>query len=105
MIVEIPVSSEGAQTFVTQLGEVKYRFDVKYNDRSKVWTLDLSEDVSGLVLFQGVPLVLGQDIFEPYNFEIGRMMVVDMSSRGIDAGPDDLGDRVLLIWFSPDEVI
>ena len=51
-----------------------------------------------------LPLVIGQDLLEPYNFGIGRIFCFDTSNQGIDAGPDDLGERVKVYWFSPDEV-
>ena len=55
-------------------------------------------------LTASLPLVIGQDLQEPYNFGIGRIFCFDTSNQGIDAGPDDLGERVKVYWFSPDEV-
>lgn len=104
MIVELPLSSDPAQTMVTQLGDVKYGLEAKYNDRSGVWTLDISLATTGEVLVQSLPLVLGQDLLEPYNFSMGSLLVVDTSGRSRDAGPEDLGSRVKVYWFSPDEV-
>lgn len=103
MIIELPLSSDPAQTMVTQLGDVKYQIEVKYNDRSGVWIIDLALATTGEVVVQSLPLVLGQDLLEPYNFDMGSL-VVDTSSRHLEAGPDDLGGRVKVYWFSPDEV-
>lgn len=105
MILELPFSNDPAQTFVTQLGDKKYGFDVKFNDRSGVWTLDLSDDATKLPLLQSVPLVLGCDLLEPYNFGIGRVMALDTTGRGKDSTTADLGDRVRVYWFSADEVL
>lgn len=105
MILELPLSSDPAQRFTTQLGDKKYDFDVKYNDRSGVWTMDMADNASKLSILSGVPLVLGQELLEPYNLAIGQMLVVDGTNQGKEAGPDDLGDRVKLYWISPDEVI
>lgn len=104
MILELPVTSDAAQTFVTQLGEVKYQFDVIYNDRSGVWTMTITEFVSQAIIISGLPIVLGQPLLEPYNFGIGEMIVSDTSESSRDAGPDDLGTRVKVYWLSPDEV-
>lgn len=104
MIMEIPVSSDPAQVFTTQLGDVKYVLDIRFNDRSGVWTLDLYDDVSKALIAASIPLVVGQDLLEPYNFGIGSLLCIDGSGQGSDAGPDDLGDRVKLYWFSADEV-
>lgn len=104
MILELPVTSDAAQTFVTQLGEVKYQFDVIYNDRSGVWTMTITEFVSQAIIISGLPIVLGQPLLEPYNFGIGELIVSDTSESSRDAGPDDLGTRVKVYWLSPDEV-
>lgn len=105
MIVELPLSSDAAQTMITQLGDVKYQIDVKFNDRSGVWTMDVADFLTQVVIIQSMPLVLGQDLMEPYNFTMGRFLTVDTSSRHLEAGPDDLGDRVKVYWFSEDEVL
>jgi hypothetical protein len=102
---ELPFSSDPAQTFTTQLGDKKFGFDVRFNDRSGVWTFDLSDDTTKAVLLQSVPLVLGADLLEPYNLGIGRMVVIDTERRGRDAGPSDLGDRVKVYLVGADEVI
>ncbi len=104
MILELPFSNDAAQVFTTQLGETKYIFDARYNDRSGVWTVDLYDDSSKALIAASLPLVIGQDLLEPYNFGIGSLLCVDTTSQGLDAGPDDLGDRVKVYWFSPDEV-
>ena len=105
MILELALSSDPAQRFTSQLDDKKYDFDVKYNDRSGVWTMDMADNASKLPILSGIPLVLGQELLEPYNLSIGRMLVVDGSNQSKEAGPDDLGDRVKLYWFSPDEVV
>lgn len=104
MILLLPFTTDSAQKFTTQLGEAKYTIETKYNDRSGVWTIDLY-DASTVLIAASLPMVIGQDLLEPYNFGIGRIFCFDTSNQGIDAGPDDLGDRIRVYWFSPDEVI
>lgn len=105
MIISLPVSSDSAQTFITQLGDVKYLFNLRWNDRSQCWCMDMLTDSDQVVLLQGIPLVLGCDLLQPYNLGIGRMLVVDESGQGLDASYNDLGSRVKVYWFSPDEVL
>lgn len=105
MILEIPFSNDPAQVFTTQLGEAKYTFEAKFNDRSGVWTLDMYDAATQQPIIASAPLVLGQDLLEPYNFGVGSIFCVDTTGQGLDAGPDDLGERVKVYWFSPDEVI
>ena len=104
MILELPFSNDPAQVFTAQLGDTKYTIDAKYNDRSGVWTLDLYDAATQALVVASLPLVIGQDLLEPYNFGIGSILCVDTSGQGADAGPDDLGERVKVYWFSPDEV-
>lgn len=105
MILELPFSADAGQIFTTQLADRKFVFDVKFNDRSAVWTLDLLDAVTQAVIISSLPLVLGQDLLEPYNLGIGSILCVDSTGQGVDAGPDDLGDRVKVYWLSPDEVL
>ena len=103
MIIELPLSPDPSQRFTVQLGRVKYDFYVKFNSRSGVWTFDLSVASTKAVLLQSVPIVLGADLLEPYNLDIGRLIAADTSNRGRDAAADDLGTRVKLFWFSVEE--
>jgi hypothetical protein len=103
VIALVPMTTDPAQRFISQLGDIKYRFDIQYNDRSGVWTLSLQEDLSELVLFQGVPMLLGVDLLRPYNFNIGQLVMLDTSASLQDATDADFSDRVVLYWISPDE--
>lgn len=105
MILELPLSSDPAQVFSTQLGDVKYTIEAKYNDRSGIWTLDLYDGPTRNLIVASLPLVIGQDILEPYNFGIGSTLCVDGTGQGRDAGTDDLGERVKVYWISADEVV
>lgn len=105
MIAELPFSSVPSRRFTTQLGDAEYTFETRFNDRSGVWTFDLYDGASQQLMVASVPMVLGQDLLEPYNFGIGSILCVDANGTGIDAGPDDLGDRVKVYWFSADEEI
>jgi hypothetical protein len=104
MISEVPVASDPAQSFTTQLGPRKIQFDLRWNDRASVWVMDLTDDATGSVLLRGIPLVLGCDLLEPYNLGLGRLVVIDTSRTNTDASYDDLGTRVKLYWLSADEV-
>lgn len=103
MIVQLPLTSDAAQVFVTQLGNVKYQFDVIYNDRAGVWTMTITDFVSQTVLIAGIAVVLGAPLLALYNLEIGELIVSDTSESSRDAGPDDLGTRVCVYWLSADE--
>lgn len=102
-MIEIPIIESVAQELVVPFGSVKYRLELKYNDRSQLWTIGIIEEATKVVLIQGLALVLGQELLKPYNFGIGKLMVNDNRSRGIDADYDDFNDNCSLIWIGEDE--
>lgn len=104
MIIQIPVTNDPAQDFVMQLGTSKWEFYVRYNDRGNFWTMDITDYNSQTLLVAGMPLVLGTDLLSPYILENGSLIAYDTTGSSTDAGPDDLGQRVMLYWFSPDQV-
>ncbi len=100
---QVPVTNDAAQSFVTQLGEFKLQFDIQWNDRSNQFSLTLTDDDSKQVYFQGVPMLLGGDLLEPYNYGLGALVMVDTTNQSKEATLDTLGDSVLLYWFDEQE--
>jgi hypothetical protein len=105
MILEIPILESVAQEMVIQFGNVKYRLGLQYNERSQIWTMNIMEEVSKSFLIYGMPLVLGQELLAPYNFEIGRMVVFDKNKDGKDPTFTGFSADAVLVWFSADEVV
>jgi hypothetical protein len=103
-MIEIPLLNSVSQEFVITLDGVNYKLLVKYNDRAGIWTMDITENVSKKILVEGVPLVLGQALLEPYNFGMGEMMVYDNSDKGTEADFDNWETQNVLVWFSASEV-
>ena len=100
----LPFTSEPAQNVIVQLGDTKYEFDVLYNERSEQWVMSVKNFATQAVIIQSVPLVVSQPLLDPYNFHLGNIMAFDETEQGKEAGPDDLGGRVKVYWFSEDEV-
>jgi len=96
----VPFKSDPSQSFNVQLGAGHFRIDARFNDRSQSWTFDLTRTSDQALLVAGVPLLLGQDILGPYSLGLGGLMAVDQSGALVDAGPDDLGDRITVTWLS-----
>lgn len=105
MILDLQITSEPCQRFEITLGELDYRIEIKFNDRSLVWTMDLAEEVSGLVLFAGVPLLLGEDLLAPYNYKIGRLMLLNNSAEFKDATSENLGASLSLYYVTDNEFL
>lgn len=100
----VPFTSDYAQTFDVVLGGATYSFAARFNDWNGVWTFDITVTATQVQLVAGVPLLIGQDMLAPYALGIGGLTAADMETGGIDAGPDDLGARVIVSWLSPDEI-
>jgi hypothetical protein len=103
-MLEIPFTSDASQLFETDIAGRRLAFTAMFNDRSGVWTLGIADAVTNELIVDSLPIVLGQDLLEPYNLEIGTLIAIDHSNTVNDAGPDDLGTRLKVWWFSAEEV-
>lgn len=104
MILELPITNDPAQEFITQLGDRKFSFEIKYNDVSRVWTMDIADPISNLPILLGLPLILGANLLEPYNLNIGGLGAFDTTSLAADATAEDMGTRVKIYWWTDDEI-
>lgn len=98
----LPFTSDPAQAFTVALGGAKYDVVARYNDSAGFWTLDIAR--AAVPLVSQVPILIGQDMLGPYALQMGGLVATDLSGAGLDAGPDDLGDRVIVCWLSLDEL-
>lgn len=105
MILDLQITSEPCQRFEITLGEIDYSIEIKFNDRSLLWTIDLSEAISSLILFAGVPLLLGEDLLAPYNYKIGKLMILNNSAEFFDATSENLGTSLSLYYVTDDELV
>jgi hypothetical protein len=103
-MLNVPFTPDYDQRFTSQLGDVRYVFDARWNERGQVWTLDIARESDGVQLIAGVPLLGGQDCLAPYALGIGGLFPIDLSLTDSDPGPDDFGERVIVTWFSNDEL-
>jgi hypothetical protein len=112
----IPFTSDPWASFTTFLGGVEYRFAQYFNERNARWSFDLSLERTGEMLAAGIPILIGCDLLAPYALGIGTLLAVDLSAaaaveaagilpQSVDAGPEDLGARVIVVFIAPGEVI
>lgn len=115
-MLKIPFTSDPWRRFSTALNGVEYSFDTRFNERNRVWYFDLGLESTGEVLAAGIPILLGCDLLAPYALGIGSMVAYDLGSaaapetagtfqQAVDAGPEDLGTRVIVLYIAPGEVI
>jgi hypothetical protein len=61
---EIPLTPE-PQSFTIQLGGIDYYMTLAWNRASACWVLDIADE-DRLPIVNGIPLVTGLDLLEPY---------------------------------------
>lgn len=105
----VPFNSDPSNVFTCQLGDGnKYTFETRYNEGflgdGAFWTFDLTRAIDNVKVLSGVKIVLGQDLLRPYALGMGTLVAIDESNTDTEAGPDDLGVRVNVYWFSTEEL-
>jgi hypothetical protein len=85
---------------------VEYIFDVRWNGRDEAWYMDLY-DVDEDPIRTGMKIVLGSLIgrrsVDP-RYPAGAFVASDLSNSGTDATFDDLGVRVVVFFYSFEEL-
>lgn len=88
------------------LAGVQYILDVRWNAREGAWFLDvLAEDETPIR--RGIKIVLGtllggREVSD--EFPLGVLQAIDLTNTGTEAGLDDLGDRVVVLFYSFEEL-
>lgn len=102
----VPFTADPSQGFSVVLGEERFTFSARYNDEAEVpsWTFDLTRESDGVELLTNVPLLIGQDMLAPYALGIGGLVATDLDGKVLDAGAEDLGERVVVAWLSEAEL-
>lgn len=103
-ILYLPAIAGPAQNFTTTLNDRAILFDLRWNDRNQRFEMDVTDDDAQTVLATGLAAVLGTDLFEPFNFDLGTLIVYDSAGQHHEADLDNLGESVFLVWFSDDEL-
>lgn len=93
--------------FNTTLGDRQFGFRLRWNGRDEAWYMDVERE-DGTVLRRAIRVVLGVLLggrsVDP-DFPPGGFRAVDLKGTGVDAGLDDLGDRVAIYYLTPEELI
>ena len=91
-IFEIPLTP-APQTFTITLGSTDYNFTLQFRDPAPGWVLDIA-DANGNPLVQGIPLVTGVDLLQPFaHLNFPGQLRVQSDGPDPDAVPtfDNLG--------------
>jgi len=92
--------------FSCRLDGVTFAFEFRWNDRARAWFMEI-RDVEGNRLLSGRRVVLGflltQRFADP-RLPAGQLVAIDTSTDGREAGPNDLGSRVRILYLDAAEV-
>lgn len=103
---EIPFSGASKEAMTISLAGQRLKLRARYANLVNAWTLDIF-DAAGLELVplvQGVAIVMGIDLLRPYPLGIGGIFAVANADQRTDAGRGELGTRVKLYHYTPDEM-
>jgi hypothetical protein len=107
MPVSLPlIPSVPRYRFGTTLDNTQYVFEVYWNGRDAAWYMNVLQTDETPVQY-GIKIVLGAAlgglVIDPA-FPPGIMVALDLSGADLDATFDDLGTRVIVQYFTLDEV-
>jgi hypothetical protein len=109
MILELYVrNDEPHYSYQTDLDGETYGFELRWNTRDSGWYLTI-RDAEENVLLAGIRLVVGFPLlrrFRDFRLPPGELEAVDTNTTGqaADPGLADLGQRVLLVYTSPEDL-
>jgi hypothetical protein len=100
-ILEIPIDATlNKFTQSMTLDGVTYGMDFFYNSRMELWTMTL-KDVDDTILLAGIPLQTELHLTKDYahlSIPKGEVFLVDTEGNQKDAGTDDFGDTIKLLY-------
>lgn len=104
---ELPIdAAEKNYTVTTVIGVDTFTFGVRWNGRAGSWFFDLY-DASGNIIVAGIRIVLGVILgrrCKDPRMPPGAIVASDTSGQQRDAGRDDLGSRVRLYYYPPEDL-
>lgn len=100
-LIEIPTRSDlKAYEFQIELDGAVYTLGFRYNERMDRWIMDISSAV-GTELLNGVVLLTNIPLTDDYVIDgapPGRFICEDRTGQNADAGRDDLGNNIRLLY-------
>ena len=107
MIVQIPTSQHLAYyTQKTSLDGQTYTLEFRWNAREESWYLNILTDTEETVAM-GIKLVVDWSLIRrvtDVKAPPGVLMAVDTTGSGVDPAFDELGTRVVLLYFDEAEL-
>jgi len=101
-LLELPMRSDlKGYKLKIDLDVVTYTLRIRYNERAGFWVADLADALEA-DLVNGIPLQSNIDLIQyikKLGVPEGNFLLVDESGENKDAGEDDLGNDVKLLYL------
>ncbi len=100
----IPLTSDPSSYFDIKIDGQVFQLETKYNSRGvyePFWTLSFYQN--NVPIVQGLPLILGTNILQKIDVDIGAMFMFDLREQNANAGFDNLGTDVILVHYTAAE--
>lgn len=105
----VPTSANPNQSFRCTIpvdgNNLTLLFDFKYNSEAEYWIMTLTDDITGKMLIDSIPLISGvypsANLLEQYTYlNIGSAVLVKVNPDNPDVAPNgnNLGTDFKLIW-------
>jgi hypothetical protein len=103
----LPVSQSLPRFFFDiELEEVTYRLEFEFNDRSRIWYMNIRDSEANPIVM-GLTVTIGSDILAPYHHKScppGALIAYDSTGKDLDGNVEDLGERIQLVYFDSTEL-
>lgn len=105
-MIRVPfVPSVPSYSMTVPIEGASYALDVRWNERAGAWYFDVRE-LDGAPIALGIKIVLGAYLGRQSNhplFLSGTFVAHDTSRRKREAGLDDIGTRVVVLYATNDD--
>ena len=96
-------STDPHYTVTVPLEGARYVFCLDWNAREEAWYLSIN-DLENEPILSGLRIVADWTPLRRFhyldNIPPGEILILDTSGEGMDPGRNDLGDRVLVLYFA-----
>jgi hypothetical protein len=105
-MINLPFTGAPKESMDVTLDGRKLRIRARYSNLINVWSISIY-DIGGdatVALVEGVAVVIGADLIEPYALKLGGLFAEPTESTLVDAGRGELGVRVKLVYYTTEEM-
>lgn len=93
-----PLNNYPSQDQTMTLNGQSIRFSFRYNDYMNCFIMGLTDVLTNTMMLDGCPLLRGEDLLAPYNFNLGSIYVMAVWGEDGEMTLDNVGITTFLTW-------